>query len=410
MWAIEVVLAKHSFSSCDTKSELFSAMFADSQIAQKFSGGQTKCKYLVCNGIAPYFQEVLTKSLAAAEQHNQVVKKGQMDVHVRFWDTSMNVVRTRYYNSKFMRKAAAADVLKTFKDGVKDLDEGKLLQVSMDGPNVNMSFLSALNEDRMDRELSHLISIGSCGLHTVHNSLKHGEKASGWNLEKLLSSIFKIFHESPSRRAVYEMLTEAEKSDYPLQFCGHRWVENENVAKRARIVWPKVVTVVAYWKGLAKSKQPEQGKPGQNTSYDHLCLSYKDVLIPLKIQFFEEIARSLNAFLLTFQSDKPMAVFLVETLDQLLRSFCSKFVKKEVLSVTSTLALSKFNLHDSSNHVFVSLVDVGFGLKQQLKELKSSGKITDRQEYQFKSDALQFLATLCTHMKEKSPLSSSFAR
>ena len=115
-------------------------------------------------------------------------------------------------------------------------------------------------------------------------------------------------------------------------------------------------------------------------------------------------------WLLTFQSDKPMAVFLVETLDQLLRSFCSKFVKKEVLSVTSTLALSKFNLHDSSNHVFVSLVDVGFGLKQQLKELKSSGKITDRQEYQFKSDALQFLATLCTHMKEKSPLSSYFAR
>ena len=309
-----------------------------------------------------------------------------------------------------MGKAAATDVLKTFKESVNGLDENKLLQVSMDGPNVNISFLSSLNEDRMDRELSHLVAIGTCGLHVLHNSFKHGEKATGWNVKKLLSSMFKIFHESPSRRADYEVLTEAQNSDYPLQFCGHRWVENENVAKRAIDVWPKVVTVVDYWKGLVKSKQPGQGKPGQNTSYDQLCLSYKDDLVPLKIQFFEEIARSLNAFLRTFQSDKPIAIFLVETLDQLLRSFCSKFIKKEVLSGASTLALSKLNLSDSVNHVSVSQIDLGVGLRQQLKELKSSGKITDRQEYQFKSEALKFLVALCTHMKEKSPLSSYFAR
>ena len=84
-----------------------------------------------------------------------------------------------------------------------------------------------------------------------------------------------------------------------------------------------------------------RGLPGNNTSYDHLCLSHKDILVPLKIQFFEEIARDLNAFLLIFQSDKPMAIFLVETLDQLLRSFYSKFMKKDVLSATSMLAFIK---------------------------------------------------------------------
>ena len=105
-----------------------------------------------------------------------------------------------------------------------------------------------------------------------------------------------------------------------------------------------------------------------------------------------------------------MAIFLVETLDQLLRSFCSKFIKKDVLSGTSTLALSKLNLCESNNHVSVSKVDIVFGLQQQLKELRSSGKISDRQKYQFKSEALQFLVALCTHMKEKSLLSSYFAR
>ena len=80
-------------------------------------------------------------------------------------------------------------------------------------------------------------------------------------------------------------------------------VENENVAKRSRNVRAKVVTVVEHRKGLAKSKQPGHGKPGNNTSCDHRCLSHKDILVPLKIQFFEEIARDLTAFLLTFQSD-----------------------------------------------------------------------------------------------------------
>ena len=99
------------------------------------------------------------------------------------------------------------------------------------------------------------------------------------------------------------MLAEAQNSDYSILFCGHRWVENENVAKRARNVCPKDVTV------LKKSKQPGQGKPDNNTTYDHLCLSHKGILVPLKIQIFEGIARDLNACLLIFQSDKPMAIF-----------------------------------------------------------------------------------------------------
>ena len=43
MWAgaLEVVIAKHSFRSCDNKSELFSSMFPDSQVAKTFACGKT---------------------------------------------------------------------------------------------------------------------------------------------------------------------------------------------------------------------------------------------------------------------------------------------------------------------------------------------------------------------------------
>ena len=78
-------------------------------------------------------------------------------MHIRYWDTSLYTFKTRYYNSQFMGKAAAKDVLKTFKECVNVMDEDKLLQVSMDGPNVNKSFLTSLNEEKMDWELSHLV-------------------------------------------------------------------------------------------------------------------------------------------------------------------------------------------------------------------------------------------------------------
>lgn len=249
MWAIDVVLSKHSFRSRAKKSELFSAMFHDSEIATKFSCGKTKCTYLICFGVAPYFKELLCKTLSELdhvvcqfdESYNQVVKKSQMDLHVRYWDTSMNIVRTRYYNSEFLGKAAATDILEKFRKCMSGLDENMMLQVSMDGPHVNTSFLSLLNAKRKDDDLSLLISIGTCGLHTMHCSFKHGENATGWKLKKLLSSLYKIFHESPSRRSDYEKLMEAQSSDYALQFCSHRWVENERVAKRGREVWQKTI-------------------------------------------------------------------------------------------------------------------------------------------------------------------------
>ena len=63
------------------------------------------------------------------------------------------------------------------------LKKEKLLQVLPDGPNVNLLFLKALTEKRKDEELSQLIDLGTCGLHTAHNAFKHGEKASDWQLK-----------------------------------------------------------------------------------------------------------------------------------------------------------------------------------------------------------------------------------
>ena len=57
-----------------------------------------------------------------------------------------------------------------------------------------------------------------------------------------------------------------------------------------------------------------------------------------------------------------MAAFLTETLEQLLRYFCSKFVKKDVMSKASTASkLIKIDLGEN-NLVSVTNLGLGFGI------------------------------------------------
>ena len=118
--------------------------------------------------------------------------------------------------------------------------------------------------------------------------MKHGENSSGWKLNKLLQSMYKIFEEAPKRREKYEEITLAKTSDYLLQFCSHGWVENEIVAKRAIEIWPRMVEIIRFWKGLSKSSQTGKGVSDANISFDHLKKAIDDPLIPVKLAFFSK--------------------------------------------------------------------------------------------------------------------------
>ena len=106
------------------------------------------------------------------ESYNNVIKRGQMDVLVRFWDSIVNKVSTQYVNIEFLGKYSASDVLQKFKDAYFELPKQKCIQISSDGPNVNLKFLNLLNEKRRNECLNELISIGTCGLHTKQSFSK----------------------------------------------------------------------------------------------------------------------------------------------------------------------------------------------------------------------------------------------
>ena len=69
-----------------------------------------------------------------------------------------------------------------------------------------------------------------------------------------------------------------------------------SVAKRERTVCEDCYYGCLLEKSCKEQAGRTKNKTDQNTSYDHLWLSDKDVLNPFQIQFFEEIVKSLNAF------------------------------------------------------------------------------------------------------------------
>jgi len=159
IWTLKCVTSGFSDRSCDGLSDIFSAMFPDSEIAKDFKLGRLKATYLASYGIAPLFKSLLSslveKSdilvLSFDESLNEITQSCEMDIILRFWDMMENQVKIRYWDSAFFGHAKHDDLLKQFQNATKDLDHKKLYQISMDGPKVNFKFY--LSQTYRHREL-----------------------------------------------------------------------------------------------------------------------------------------------------------------------------------------------------------------------------------------------------------------
>ena len=78
-----------------------------------------------------------------------------------------------------------------------ELGYSGLLQLSMDGPNVNWRVFEMVQTSVQTQTSKELLIVGSCGLHVLHNSFRDGAGATNWNIEHALSSFWWLFKDSP---------------------------------------------------------------------------------------------------------------------------------------------------------------------------------------------------------------------
>lgn len=204
-WCLKTVVSNYSFSSNEETAYVFQQMFKDSAIAKNMSCGETKSMYISCFGIAPYFQSLLENKvkdkpfvMAFDESLNTYLQKKQLDILLRFWEHDR--VESRYYTSDFLGHAAAIDLVKSFAANVENkIGFRHLIQISMDGPNVNWATFDRLQKKLQLEYSSKLLNVGSCGIHIVHNAFKAAISKTGWDLSHKLSALH-TWDETPARR------------------------------------------------------------------------------------------------------------------------------------------------------------------------------------------------------------------
>ena len=214
-WSLKVVSSHSSLRSCLRLNDLFKAMFIGSEIAKSFQLSKTKCGYLINYGLAPYFKDVLLKSINSSEffvllydaSLNKVLQEDQTDVHFRFWNNVANEVSTRFYDSHFLQRTNAENLFECLQSSLKDVTS-KNLQLSVDGPNTNWKVLELLDDERKENDYPTVLNIGSCGLYVIHGAFKTGVEATDWALNKILTAMWKLFDDSPARRDTYIEICE----------------------------------------------------------------------------------------------------------------------------------------------------------------------------------------------------------
>ena len=81
-------------------------------------------------------------------------------------------------------------------------------------------------------------------MHIVSGSLNAGVNASDGEVDEVIKAMWKILSDSPAWRDMY--LKSIISGKLPQQFCGTWWVENDDTAEKAILVWRDIVGLIEH--------------------------------------------------------------------------------------------------------------------------------------------------------------------
>ena len=147
-WLGKLAVSNYSLCSSDHIRDLFQAMFPDSRIAENFTLSCTSASYIIGQGLAPYFTQVIIDDLLESklpfsvhfdETTIKIKQRKQIDLTLGYWSPKHKEVWAIFYTSLSFGHAKGENVAavmygKMVKDG---LPVEKLATLVRDGPSVN---------------------------------------------------------------------------------------------------------------------------------------------------------------------------------------------------------------------------------------------------------------------------------
>ncbi|XP_046393340.1 uncharacterized protein LOC124161149 isoform X1 [Ischnura elegans] len=407
LWCIYCVTSHTSLSSGGKAVQLFPTMFPDSMIAAKMELGRNKIAYSLVHGLAPHFHDVITSKLTKLdfvvvlfdESLNKCSQKTQMDLAIKFWCDDQNETVTKYYDSVFLGRSRATDLISAYCTAIPRSVQSHVLMVGMDGPNVNVKFLKDLQiymKTEFGEDEPLLLLMGSCGLHVVHNSFKEGVSKCGWNIVMFLRALYNIFKNVPARRSKYTEWTGS--TTFPNKYCAVRWLNNAPGADNCIKILPNVKTFIEKVR-----TGPEEDKI-KSAGFLYVAKAVEDKMLGPKLAFFSYVARLVEPFLTTYQTNDPMAPFLHTDLSNLVSNLLRHFVKNDYVNRKSDVC--KVDITNEDNLIPVKNFNFSFSVKDALKKVQ----VSTPEMLKFKEECVLLLKAMVSKILEKAPLNYKLCR
>ena len=214
---------------------------------------------------------------------------------------------TRYLSSAFFGHTTVEDLKLKFEEATQNVDTKRMVQVSMDGPNISWEMVRKITEKRSSTEhYPGLINVGSCSLHVVLCAFRSCESNTKWGIDTLLKALHKLFDKSPAKREDYTKITA---SDIWYLLTTILWPQ---MAWRQKCCWKGIADLASnhhlhQW-DLEEAK--ESNSYIKNIFYSEVCCPGQ--LDNCKVGLFLSVVDILKPYLEIFQSDAPL-LLLSET-------------------------------------------------------------------------------------------------
>ena len=333
-WVLKCVKADFSAASCEGIGDLFRSMFGDDAVG-KFSLSRTKARYIVTEALGPYFRSKLIEdigdsfySIGFDETTNSANWK-ELQIRIVYWSESSGRIKDNHLQTYFIGSATAEVIAEKIFDAIGNagLCMEKLLMLSRDGPNVNVSVENRINGEMIKIRKKGLVKIGSCNIHVVHNAFLQGLKILGTDVSDLVLKLYYFFHNFPVRREDFQKI-QVELKIAEHNFVKHvesRWLTLGPATDRA-IEQRKAI--VHYFKKFAPKERKDLLK----------CNSYKQIVeflnqldIVAQLKFVSSIAKVFSRFTKAFQASDPKIHCLYEELERLATTLLGRICSKSSL-------------------------------------------------------------------------------
>lgn len=401
MFALSVVSKSIPFSWGDTATEMYHCMFADSEIAKRFSCGRVKLSRVVSDGLGPYFKAQVVGELCEPNVYYSLMidetpkpeqRVQQLDVLVRYFSNNQQQVVVEHVQSFDLGRATAEVIVGCVEEAMTDLPKQGFICFFSDGPNVMKSVKNKLQTQVAPL----LVDVGNCNLHKVHNAFAKGLDAFGVDVEEVVRNIYYYFKGAVRAEALKDCQQSLGIACHVfLRHVSNRWLTLQDSLCRVEEQFEALRTY--FLKGPASRQRVDT-----QSLHNKLVGAFSEKQLRAKVLFLKNCAQLFTGFQTLFQKQEPLLHILHAELVGLVQRVLSRFLRCEAFADKSAEELRKLDVTNPA--LWKAKPEVGVDTEQAMLEWDSSEK------KRFRLGARAFYVACSKDLLQKLPFDNQVLR